>query len=126
MAFLCFYWTCTADVKFFRNLRVTCQNVDKEWGLRSKTHSEENQAVPQALAIITEDDNKEMLHKAQGLLQIFVSTEDAARLPEPLCCMEQPQVFSVASPRVALSILAVTVSLDGFEKVTAAVDKSRE
>jgi len=68
--------TRTADVKFLRNLRVTCQNLDKEWELRSKTRSEEILAVSEALAIITEDDNREMLNKAQGFFQISASTEE--------------------------------------------------
>merc|ERR1719446_1040981 len=61
--------TRTADVKFLRNLRVTCQNLDKEWELRSKTRSEEILAVSEALAIITEDDNREMLYKSTSFIQ---------------------------------------------------------
>jgi len=138
--------TRTADVKFLRNLRVTCQNLDKEWELRSKTRSEEILAVSEALAIITEDDNREMLNKAQGFFQISASTEEGAEMrmrranaasslrnaasspdfnADDLLAAwnNRKHVSSVAGPRAALSTLAVTVSLDGFEKVKAAMDK---
>jgi len=138
--------TRTADVKFLRNLRVTCQNLDKEWELRSKTRSEEILAVSEALAIITEDDNREMLYKAQGFFQISASTEEGAEMrmrranaasslrnaanspdfnADDLLAAwnNRKHVSSVAGPRAALSTLAVTVSLDGFEKVKAAMDK---
>jgi len=138
--------TRTADVKFLRNLRVTCQNLDKEWELRSKTRSEEILAVSEALAIITEDDNREMLNKAQGFFQISASTEEGAEMrmrranaasslrnaanspdfnADDLLSAwnNRKHVSSVAGPRAALSTLAVTVSLDGFEKVKAAMDK---
>jgi len=138
--------TRTADVKFLRNLRVTCQNLDKEWELRSKTRSEEILAVAEALAIITEDDNREMLNKAQGFFQISASTEEGAEMrmrranaasslrsaahspdfdADDLLAAwnNRKHVSSVAGPRARLSTLAVTVSLDGFEKVKAAMDK---
>jgi len=138
--------TRTADVKFLRNLKVTCQNLDKEWELRSKTRSEEILAVSEALAIITEDDNREMLNKAQGFMQISASTEEgtemrmrranaasslrnAAQSPDfdaddlLAAWNNRKHVSSVAGPRAALSTLAVTVSLDGFEKVKAMMDK---
>jgi len=138
--------TRTADVKFLRNLRVTCQNLDKDWELRSKTRSEEILAVSEALAIITEDDNREMLNKAQGFFQIEASTEEGAEMrmrranaasslrkaaqspnfdaDDLLAAWNNRKVASsVAGPRARLSTLAVTVSLDGFEKVKAAMDK---
>jgi len=138
--------TRTADVKFLRNLRNTCQNLDKEWELRSKTRSEEILAVSEALAIITEDDNREMLNKAQGFLQISTATEEGAEMrmrranaasslrssanspafdADDLLAAwnNRKAVSSVAGPRAALSTLAITVSLDGFEKVKAAMDK---
>jgi len=138
--------TRTADVKFLRNLRGTCQNLDKEWELRSKTRSEEILAVSEALSIITEDDNREMLNKAQGFLQIATATEEGAEMrmrranaasslrssanspafdADDLLAAwnNRRHVSSVAGPRAALSTLAITVALDGFEKVKVAMDK---
>merc|ERR1719454_1301414 len=48
--------------------------------LTRKTRSEEILAVSEALAIITEDDNREMLNKAQGFFQISASTEEGAEM----------------------------------------------
>merc|ERR1712166_1659471 len=59
----------SADVKFLRNLRVTCQNLDREWELRCKTRGQEMVAVSEALSIITSDDNRELLSKSTSFLQ---------------------------------------------------------
>merc|ERR1719238_1361378 len=63
----------SADVEFLRNLRVTCQNLDREWEARSKTRSQEIVAVSEALSIITEDDNRELMTKSVSFLQDSLS-----------------------------------------------------
>merc|ERR1719171_2987210 len=55
--------TRSADVEFLRNLRVTCQGLDKAWEERTKTRGEELKAVSEAIAILTEDDAREHLAK---------------------------------------------------------------
>merc|ERR1712187_265599 len=65
----------SADVEFLRNLRVTCQNLDREWEARSKTRSQEILAVTEALEIITGDDNREMLYKSTSFLQTTEGVE---------------------------------------------------
>merc|ERR1719486_883178 len=69
----------TADVEFLRNLNLTCQGLDKQWELRSKTRSEEILAVSETLTILTEDDNREALAKGVTLLQISASASASAR-----------------------------------------------
>merc|ERR1719359_351118 len=59
-----------SDVEFLRNLRLTCQDLDRQWAERSKTRGEEIKAVGEALAILTEDDNREHLAKTVSLLQM--------------------------------------------------------
>merc|ERR1719253_720733 len=59
----------TEDVEYLRNLRLTCQDLDHQWEERSKMRSEETKAVAQALAIITEDDNREHLMNSISFLQ---------------------------------------------------------
>jgi len=139
--------TRSADVKFLRNLKLTCQDLDRQWEQRSKTRSDEIKAVAEALAIITSDDNREMLYKAQGFFQISASTEEGAEMQmrranaaaalrkaagnpdfdaDDLLAAwhNRRSAPAVATgPRNALSTLAITVSLDGFEKVKAAMDK---
>jgi hypothetical protein len=137
----------SADVKFLRNLKLTCQDLDRQWEERSKTRGEEIKAVSEALAIITEDENREMLYKAQGFIQISASTEEGTemqmRRANAVASLRKAAASpsfdaddllaawhnrrstpSVATgPRNALSTLAITVSLDGFEKVKQAMDK---
>lgn len=135
--------TRTADVEFLRNLRVTCQNLDKEWELRSKTRSQEIAAVSEALAIIAEDDNREMLYKSTSFIQEQASegvemqqrrSKTVAylrqRAGEPdfdaddlLAAWHNRRAPVATGPRAQLSTLAITASLDSFTKVKAAMDK---
>jgi hypothetical protein len=132
----------SADVEFLRNLRVTCQNLDREWEARSKTRSQEILAVAEALEIISSDDNREMLYKSTSFLQVTEGTEmqmrrnrastslrtaaqgpsfDADDLLDAWHNRKSPSL--VSGPRAQLSTLAVTVQLDSFTKVKAAMDK---
>jgi len=132
----------SADVEFLRNLRVTCQNLDREWEARSKTRSQEILAVSEALEIIASDDNREMLYKSTSLLQTSQGVEmqmrrnraatslkaaaqapsfDADDLLDAWHNRRSPSL--VSGPRAQLSTLAVTVQLDSFIKVKEAMDK---
>merc|ERR1719327_1128669 len=129
----------SADVEFLRNLRVTCQNLDREWEQRSKTRSEEILAVSEALSIITEDDNRELMTKSVSFLQASSemqlrrnkaasSLRKAAEFPDfdaddLLSAWDDRRGASLTGPRAQLSTLAVTVQLDGFGKVKEAMDK---
>jgi peptidoglycan hydrolase CwlO-like protein len=124
-------------------LRVTCQNLDKEWELRSKTRSQEIAAVSEALAIITEDDNREMLYKSTSFIQEQVSEGVEMKLRrsktveylrrranEPdfdaddlLAAWHNRRAPVATGPRAQLSTLAITASLDSFTKVKEAMDK---
>merc|ERR1719197_1882802 len=63
-----------ADVEFLRNLKLTCQDLDRQWAERSKTRGEEIKAVGEALAILTEDDNREHL-AATTFMQLDAVTD---------------------------------------------------
>merc|ERR1719281_319348 len=69
--------TRSADVEFLRNLKVTCGDLDKQWEDRSKMRNEEIKAVSEAIAIITEDDNADLLRKTVTFVQI-ISVRSAA------------------------------------------------
>jgi len=132
----------SSDVEFLRNLRVTCQNLDREWEARSKTRSQEILAVAEALEIITTDDNREMLYKSTSLLQVSAGTEMQMRRKRAVASLQSAAATPsfnaddlldawnnrrspslVAGPRAQLSTLAVTVQLDSFTKVKEAMDK---
>merc|ERR1719197_407892 len=63
------------DVKFLQNLKTTCMDLDQQWAQRSKTRSQETQAVSEALKIITADDNMDLLRNTAGFLQVDSQSE---------------------------------------------------
>jgi len=141
----------SADVKFLANLKTTCQDLDSQWKLRSKTRSDEITAVSQTLAIVTSDDNADMLRKSVTLLQLGSKTTATASLrakaadvlrdglnnmldgsdsDDLLSAWEgrhnsaiSSAADSLHSSRTQLAALAITVKLDTFTKVKEAMDK---
>lgn len=140
----------TADVKFLRNLKLTCNDLDKEWEKRSATRAAETTAVAETIVVLTEDDNREMLAKSVSLLQenkISKSSASvaaarrshaadtlrrAAQAPnfdaDDLLADWHAQTGAVTKrgvtegPRSRLSTLAVAVQLDSFTKVKEMMD----
>merc|ERR1719262_256521 len=45
--------TLAADQEFLSNLKQTCQNTDAEWEERQKARAEEQQAVSEALSVLS-------------------------------------------------------------------------
>merc|ERR1719160_612144 len=140
--------TRSADVEFLRNLKVTCGDLDHQWEQRSKIRAEEIKAVSEAIAIITDDDNADMLRKTVTLLQTdSVSSRSTAtermlrfRATNVLQRLARQPDFddlltawrgrkvdmpdpSIESPRAKLSTLAMSVQLDAFTKVKQAMDQ---
>jgi len=59
-----------ADVKFLKNLKVTCDNLDAEWEKRSKTRTAEMKAVSQAITVLNDDDSvRQTFHRGLFFLQ---------------------------------------------------------
>jgi len=139
----------SADVKFLQNLKMTCMGLDKQWAERSKTRGAETKAVSEAIAIITADDNMDLLRQTVSLLQVDSNADSqegtAARLvrsrvvaslrkaaEDPLFNTDDlfnawhsrsaPLLGSSSSPRTQLSTLAVTASLDAFTKIKKMMD----
>jgi len=130
-----------SDVEFLRNLRLTCQDLDRQWGERSKTRGEEIKAVGETLVILTEDDNREHLAKTVTLLQevsVSDSVSQAMRAsamtilrgalhgPDGLETDDLMAAWNfrgMHAPKSQLATLAVSVQLDTFTKVKAMMDK---
>jgi len=129
-----------SDVEFLRNLRLTCQDLDKQWAERSKTRSEEIKAVGETLAILTEDDNREHLAKTVSFLQ-ELSVSDAvsqARRSNAMAVLRNAihapgfqtddlmaawSSRSIGSDHAQLATLAVSMQLDSFTRVKEMMDK---
>lgn len=134
----------SADVKFLRNLKLTCDDLDAQWEKRSKTRAAEIKAVSETLVILTSDDNHEQL-KAGGvaLFQTSAETSLRARRSRAVKALRRAAqapsfdaddlltdwhsrrgaIVSTAGPKAQLSTLAVAVQLDSFTKVKAAMDQ---
>jgi len=142
-----------ADVEFLRNLKLTCNDIDKQWAERSATRGEELKAVAEALVILTEDDNREALAKTASFLQVqSISDEEAAMKQRRIRAvkalrkaskspgdMETDDLLAAwqgraagrmaqavgapGGPRAHLATLAVSVELDSFAEVQKIMDK---
>mmetsp|Transcript_145069 Transcript_145069/g.464901 ORF Transcript_145069/g.464901 Transcript_145069/m.464901 type:complete len:782 (-) Transcript_145069:40-2385(-) len=136
------------DVEFLRNLKLTCNDLDSQWEKRGKTRAAETTAVAEAIAVLTEDDAREMLAKSVSLLQIHSSASAqvaasrasaaaalrlAASAPEfdaddllaawhGRSHRSTPLVGAAAGPRAHLSTLVMAVQLDSFTKVKEMMD----
>eukprot|EP00428_Durinskia_dybowskii_P005464 CAMPEP_0170294016 /NCGR_PEP_ID=MMETSP0116_2-20130129/47117_1 /TAXON_ID=400756 /ORGANISM="Durinskia baltica, Strain CSIRO CS-38" /LENGTH=778 /DNA_ID=CAMNT_0010545537 /DNA_START=75 /DNA_END=2411 /DNA_ORIENTATION=+ len=136
----------SADVKFLQNLKLQCNDLDAQWEKRSQTRAAETKAVAEAIAILMEDDNREVLHRSVTLLQESASAGVAAKrrsAAEVLRRAAQAPEFdtddllaawrgrsgrasklgAAAGPRAQLSTLAMSVQLDSFAKVKEMIDK---
>merc|ERR550525_352223 len=134
----------SADVKFLKNLQTQCNDLDTQWEKRSQTRAAETKAVAEAIAILTEDDNREHLAATVALLQdgsrvsasasrvnAALMLRRAANAPSfeaddllaAWHARETPTLGAAAGPRAQLSTLAVAVQLDSFTKVKAMMDK---
>merc|ERR1719409_2440458 len=70
----------TEDVEFLRNLKLTCQDLDRQWAERVKMRGEETKAVAETIAIVTSDDAKELMGKTVTLLQVAASGKSESEM----------------------------------------------
>jgi len=136
----------STDVEFLRNLKLTCQDLDRQWAARSKTRGAETAAVSEAIKIITSDDSMDLLRKTVTLLQVDSTATARLRRSHAVSSLRaaaQSPAFeaddllaawhgrqgghamlgAAGGPRMRLSTLAVSVSLDSFTKIKESMDK---
>lgn len=137
--------TRSADVKFLRNLKLKCQEFDHEWKIRSKARAEEIQAVSETVAILTEDEARDLFNEKLGTggafflqlrevrsQQLEQRRKAAALLHKAAQRLKAQQIpdgensFSAwksteETPHQQLSAVAMQVQLDGFAKVKKAI-----
>lgn len=132
----------SADVEFLRNLKLSCQSLDEQWKDRSTTRSEEIRAVAEAIAILTEDDARDLLHHTVSLLQVRsvassaevveklrrkVATSLRKAAQSPLVGVDSADLLEAWKDRKTstsnLSTLATSVELDNFVEVKRIMDK---
>jgi len=121
--------------------------LDKQWERRSATRTAEIEAVSETLAILTEDDARDLMAKSVSLLQqrfgkvAFAATSRRLRAATFLRRAAQVPDFdaddllaawrgrhgamtlgAARGPRAQLSTLAISIQLDSFTKIKAMMD----
>merc|ERR1719217_1504756 len=131
----------TEDVEFLRNLKVTCGDLDHQWEQRSKMRTEEIKAVSETIAIVTDDDARDLMSKTVTFFQTASQTTTAERMMRMSAAavlrraMRQPEFDDLLDawrgrrapegdhPRAQLAMLTMSVQLDAFTKVKEAMDQ---
>lgn len=110
-----------ADVKFLSDLKERCSNMDSQFAIRQKTRAEEMQAVSETVAILSNDEARDLMSKTTSFLQTAALRRgNKARLAAAARVLESAAQKSAYSP---LSVLAMAMKSDVFGKVKESIDK---
>jgi len=104
-----------ADTETLRNLKVTCQKADREWEQRQSARNEELQAISETIAILTEDESKEVMNRATSFVQIKARAAVSSQREHAASRLE-------ASRRPVLFQAAASVRSAPFDKVVESVE----
>merc|ERR1719161_3010988 len=108
-----------ADQKFLENLRAQCQAMDQEWEARSKTRTEEMEAVAKALEILSGDDAHDLFTKTFNFIQKTTTRKLRSRR------MQASKLLAAVAwknKNPKLVTLALQIRIDSFTKVKQAID----
>merc|ERR1719473_1899143 len=92
-----------ADTEFLSNLKLTCDSLDRQFNARTKMRADETAAVAETIAILTEDDNSELMGKTLSFIQISQDpmADQAKRISALLRASgmknKSPQMMSLAT-----------------------------
>merc|ERR1719262_632012 len=64
-----------ADTTFLASLKQKCTTMDEDWEERTKTRGEEIAAVSETIALLTEDNAKDLFSKSLGFLQALAQSQ---------------------------------------------------
>jgi hypothetical protein len=114
-----------ADTKFLSELKLRCQQSDKDWELRSKTRLEEIAAVSETIKILTDDDARETMGRTMDSeTPVFVQTGAETTLQAKVRAAASVALKKVATKHRSLALLALSqrVKLDPFKKLNGIID----
>jgi len=114
-----------ADTKFLSELKLRCQQSDKDWELRSKTRLEEIAAVSETIKILTDDDAREVMGKTMDSeTPVFTQTEAETSMQAKMRAKASAALKMVAKKQHSLTLLALSqrVKLDPFKKLNGIID----
>eukprot|EP00928_Gymnodinium_smaydae_P073258 TRINITY_DN56497_c0_g1_i1.p1 TRINITY_DN56497_c0_g1~~TRINITY_DN56497_c0_g1_i1.p1 ORF type:complete len:797 (-),score=230.83 TRINITY_DN56497_c0_g1_i1:141-2480(-) len=136
-----------ADVAFLRDLKVKCNDLDHQWASRSKARGEELRAVADAIAIITEEDSRDLFSEklsgasspsflqrwhSVGRQAVAVQRQTALRRRTAAALLQAAQRLGTQSaqwragelrPHEQLAAVAAQVQLDAFSTVKKAINE---
>jgi hypothetical protein len=112
-----------SDVAFISDLRLRCQQSDKDWELRSKTRSDEIAAVSEVIAMLSDDDAFDLFGKTvdSGSLPSFVQLRASEKHVRARVVSEL-QTLARKTGSLQLAALSVHARLDAFTKIKALID----
>jgi hypothetical protein len=132
-----------ADVEFLRNLKLQCNDIDAQWAARQQERADETAAVAEAIAVLMDDDNRELLAKTVSFITISMTKamqeERRSRAAAVLRAasrksptwddlsfqwqgQRKPDLKDI-KPKQDLAVIAAQVQLDAFTKVKKAMDE---
>jgi hypothetical protein len=109
-----------ADTKFIQDLRLRCQQSDKDWELRSKTRLEEIAGVSETIKILTDDDAKETMERTV----FFAQTSEMSTTQARARALASAKLRTLAKKSKSLALLALSqkVKEDPFVKLKGIID----
>jgi hypothetical protein len=114
-----------SDVAFIQDLRLRCQQSDKDWELRSKTRAEEIAAIADVIAMLSDDDAFDLFGKTVDKPSVFVQVRSAKRAEKATRARVVGALNALAQKSGSTQVLALAASaqLDAFEKVKKMIDE---
>merc|ERR1719487_506302 len=111
----------SADQKFLLDLKEKCRMSDAEMEERTKARQAEIAAVGEAIAILTEDDARDLFSSTLGFVQVNAVLNKSKRARREAVAMLKAAAKKTGSTQ--LLALAASAGLDAFTKVIAAIDE---
>merc|ERR1719311_405973 len=109
-----------ADTAFLGDLRLRCQQSDKDWSIRQKTRAEEIAAVSEAIGILSDDDAFDLFDKT---VNSFVQLKELKGKSVSRKAAMVLRGVAKKTNNLELVALASKVQLDAFVKVKKAIDE---
>jgi chromosome segregation ATPase len=108
-----------ADTKFIQELRLRCQQSDKDWELRSKTRLDEIAAVSETIKILNDDDAKETMERT-----VFLQTAAESSTQAKARALASAKLRALAKQHKSLALMALSqkVKADPFGKLKGIID----
>lgn len=104
--------------KFLANLKTTCADAEKNFEDRKNSRMAEMQAVSEAITVLQQDTARDAMSATYSFVEIKAAGADAKRHH----AAETLRKVAQKSHDPRLSVLATSVELDSFSKVTKAID----